>query len=261
MVYGFAGLKTHAKVTLVVRNEPDGIRRYMHFGTGNYNDKTARIYTDLSLFTCRADLGTDATQLFNSLTGFSKADTYEQLLIAPVGLRLGFEELIARETEHALAGRPSGIVAKLNAISDAGIVQALYRASRAGVPIDLVVRGMCVLRPGVAGVSETIRVRSIVGRFLEHARAFVFQNAGEREVFMGSADWMGRNLDRRVESVVPVLDPVVGDQICEILDTQLKDNVKSRILQSDGSYERRGVLPGETRVDAQQIFLKRYQAV
>jgi polyphosphate kinase len=262
VIYGVAGLKTHAKVTLVVRNEPDGIRRYMHFGTGNYNDKTARTYTDLSLFTCRADLGADASQLFNALTGFSKADRYEQLMVAPVGLRPGFEELIDRETAHAEAGRPCGIVAKLNAISDAGIVQRLYRASRAGVPIDLVVRGMCVLRPGVPGVSETIRVRSIVGRFLEHSRTFVFNNGGEREVYIGSADWMGRNLDRRVESVVPVLDPVLRDLICnEILDVYLADNVKARVLHSDGSYERRTVLPGELPVDAQQILLKRHQTV
>jgi polyphosphate kinase len=262
VVYGVAGLKTHAKVTLIVRDEPDGIRRYMHFGTGNYNDKTARIYTDLSLFTCRADLGADATQLFNALTGFSKADSYEQLLVAPVGLRTGFEELIERETAHARAGRPSGIVAKLNAISDAGIVQALYRASRAGVPIDLVVRGMCVLRPGLPGVSETIRVRSIVGRFLEHSRIFVFANAGEREVYIGSADWMGRNLDRRVETVLPVFDPLLCDAICdEILAVYLKDNVKARVLRSDGTYERRQVLPGEARVDTQQIFLERYQTV
>jgi polyphosphate kinase len=262
VVYGLAGLKTHAKVTLVVRNEPDGIRRYMHFGTGNYNDRTARVYTDLSLFTCRADLGSDATQLFNALTGFSKADTYEQLMVAPHGLRTGFEELIDRETEHALAGRPSGIVAKLNAISDAGIIQALYRASRAGVPIDLIVRGMCALRPGVPGVSETIRVRSIVGRFLEHSRMFVFANGGEREVYIGSADWMGRNLDRRVETVVPVLDPVLRETICaDILDVHLADNVKARILRPDGGYERRTVFPGEPRVNAQEIFLKRYQAV
>jgi len=262
VVYGLAGLKTHAKVTLVVRNEPDGIRRYMHFGTGNYNDRTARIYTDLSLFTCRADLGSDATQLFNALTGFSKADSYEQLMVAPVGLRTGFEELIDRETEHALAGRPSGIVAKLNAISDAGIIQALYRASRAGVPIDLIVRGMCALRPGVPGVSETIRVRSIVGRFLEHSRMFAFANGGEREVYIGSADWMGRNLDRRVETVVPVLDPVLRETICaEILDVHLADNVKSRVLRPDGGYERRSVFPGEQRVNAQEVFLKRYQAV
>jgi len=262
VVYGLANLKTHAKVTLVVRNEPDGIRRYMHFGTGNYNDKTARTYTDISLFTCRADLGADATQLFNALTGFSKADRYEQLMVAPIGLRSGFEELIDRETEHANAGRPCGIVAKLNAISDAGIVQRLYRASRAGVPIDLIVRGMCVLRPGVPGVSETINVTSIVGRFLEHSRMFVFTNGGEREVYIGSADLMGRNLDRRVETVVPVLDPVLGDVICdEILDVLVADNVKARVLRPDGGYERRSVLPGEHRIDAQQIFLERYQAV
>jgi polyphosphate kinase len=262
VVYGLAGLKTHAKVTLVVRDEPDGIRRYMHFGTGNYNDRTARTYTDLSLFTCRADLGADATQLFNALTGFSKADSYEQLLVAPFGLRTGFLELIDRETEHAQGGRPSRIVAKLNAISDAGIVQALYRASRAGVPIDLLVRGMCVLRPGIPNVSETIRVRSIVGRFLEHSRMFVFGNGGHREVYIGSADWMGRNLDRRVESVVPVLDPVLGEFICsDILDLLLSDNVKARILRPDGGYERRGIMPAEQRVDAQQIFLKRYQTV
>jgi len=262
VVYGLAGLKTHAKVTLVVRNEPDGIRRYMHFGTGNYNDKTARTYTDLSLFTCRADLGSDATQLFNALTGFSKADSYEQLMVAPIGLRSGFEELIDRETAHAEAGRPCGIVAKLNAISDAGIVQRLYRASRAGVPIDLIVRGMCVLRPGIPGVSETINVTSIVGRFLEHSRMFVFSNGGEREVYIGSADLMGRNLDRRVETVVPVLDPLLGDVICDdILDVLLADNVKARVLRPDGSYERRTVLPGEPRVDSQQIFLERYQTV
>ncbi|MDB5070843.1 MAG: ppk1 [Candidatus Eremiobacteraeota bacterium] len=262
VVYGLANLKTHAKVTLVVRNEPDGIRRYMHFGTGNYNDKTARTYTDLSLFTCRADLGADATQLFNALTGFSKADRYEQLMVAPIGLRSGFEELIDRETEHAEMGRASGIVAKLNAISDAGIVQRLYRASRAGVPIDLIVRGMCVLRPGIPGVSETINVTSIVGRFLEHSRMFVFTNGGEREVYIGSADLMGRNLDRRVETVVPVLDPLLGDIICnDILDVLLADNAKARVLRPDGSYERRRVLAGEHPVNSQQIFLERYQTV
>lgn len=262
VVYGLAGLKTHAKVTLIVRNEPEGIRRYMHFGTGNYNDKTAKIYTDLSLFTCRAELGADVTHLFNALTGFSRDNTYEELLVAPAGLRTGFEALIDRETEHAGAGRSCGIRAKMNAITDAGIVRALYRAARAGVPIDLVVRGMCVLRPGIPGVSETIRVRSIVGRFLEHSRIFVFDNGGEREVFFGSADWMGRNLDRRVETIVPVLDPRIGDVIVhDILDLMMADNVKSRVLRSDGSYERRGVLPGEKRVDAQQTLLKFYQAV
>ncbi len=262
VVYGLTGLKTHAKVTLIVRNEHDGIRRYMHFGTGNYNDKTAKLYTDLSLFTCRPDLGRDTTQLFNALTGFSKAATYEQLLVAPTGLRSGFMELIERETEHAKAGRPSGITAKLNAINDAGISAALYRASRAGVPIDLMIRGMCILRPGVPGVSEGIRVRSIVGRFLEHSRMFVFANGGRREVFIGSADWMGRNLDRRVETVVPVLDPAIAQTICdEIMDVFVHDNVKSRTLNADGTYSRPPVPPGEPRVDAQQIFLKLYEAV
>ncbi len=262
VVYGLAGLKTHAKVTLVVRNEPEGIRRYMHFGTGNYNDKTAKLYTDLSLFTARADLGRDATQLFNALTGFSKAENYERLLVAPTGLRTGFMRLIERETEHAQAGRASGITAKLNAINDAGMTAALYRASRAGVPIDLTIRGMCILRPGVPGVSETIRVRSIVGRFLEHSRIFVFANGGQREVFVGSADWMGRNLDRRVETVVPVLDPTIAAMICdEIIDVFVRDNVKARELNADGAYERRVPADGEPRVDAQQIFLERYEAV
>jgi polyphosphate kinase len=262
VVYGLAGLKTHAKVTLIVRNEPEGIRRYMHFGTGNYNDKTAKLYTDLSLFTCRADLGSDVTQLFNSLTGFSKAETYERLLVAPTGLRTGFMNLIERETEHARAGRPSGITAKLNAVNDQRIAAALYRASQAGVPIELIVRGMCVLRPGLPGVSETIRVSSIVSSFLEHSRIFVFANAGEREVYIGSADWMGRNLDRRVETVVPVLDPVLQDVICDdILDVYVRDNVKARVLHEDGTYELRVPRGGEPRIDAQQIFISRYRAV
>jgi polyphosphate kinase len=262
VVYGLAGLKTHAKVTLVVRNEPEGIRRYMHFGTGNYNDKTAKLYTDLSLFTCRADLGSDVTQLFNSLTGFSKAEIYERLLVAPTGLRTGFMNLIERETEHARAGRPCGITAKLNAVNDQKLAAALYRASQAGVPIELVVRGMCVLRPGIPGVSETIRVTSIVSSFLEHSRIFVFTNAGEREVYMGSADWMGRNLDRRVETVVPVLDPVLQDVLCDdILDVYVRDNVKARVLHADGTYELRVPRGGEPRIDTQQIFLSRYRAV
>jgi polyphosphate kinase len=262
VVYGLAGLKTHAKVTLIVRNEPEGIRRYMHFGTGNYNDKTAKLYTDLSLFTCRTDLGSDVTQLFNSLTGFSKAETYERLLVAPTGLRTGFMNLIERETEHARAGRPSGITAKLNAVNDQRLAAALYRASQAGVPIELIVRGMCVLRPGLPGVSETIRVSSIVSSFLEHSRIFVFANAGEREVYIGSADWMGRNLDRRVETVVPVLDPVLQDVICDdILDVYVRDNVKARVLHADGTYELRVPRGGEPRIDAQQIFLSRYRAV
>jgi polyphosphate kinase len=240
VVYGFPGMKVHAKVILIVRDEPDGIRRYVHFGTGNYNDKTAKIYTDLSLFTCRPELGADVTHLFNRLTGFSKTTRYDKLLVAPTSLRSGFTELIDREAAHARAGRPSGIVAKLNAISDARMVQALYRASQAGVPIELFVRGMCELRPGIPGVSDTIRVRSIVGRFLEHSRIFCFTNAGAREVYMGSADWMGRNLDRRVETIVPVLDPAIAEYICSgILDAMERDNCKTRWLRSSGSYIRR----------------------
>ncbi len=257
VVYGFPGLKVHAKVILVVRDEPDGIRRYVHVGTGNYNDKTARIYTDLSLFTCRPEVGRDVTHLFNRLTGFSKATRYEELLVAPTTLRSGFLELIYRETEHALAGRPSGIVAKLNAISDAGIVRALYRASQAGVPIELFVRGMCELRPGIAGVSETVRVRSIVGRFLEHSRIFWFTNGGDSEAYLGSADWMGRNLDRRVETIVPVLDPVLRDDIrTQILNIYEQDNCKTRELRSDGTYERRLPDNGEPLRCAQTILLE-----
>ncbi len=259
VVYGFAGLKAHAKATLVVREDEDGIRRYMHFGTGNYNEKTARLYTDLSLFTCRPELGSDVSQLFNALTGFSKVTDYEDLLVAPVNMRRELTALIERETEHARAGRPSGIRAKLNAVSDAEIVRALYRASQAGVPIDLLVRGMCVVRPGVPGVSESIRVRSIIGRFLEHSRICVFENGGDREIYIGSADWMARNLDRRVETMIPVLDPLLAETIYgEILAVMLADNVKSRELRSDGTYRR--LRPGGTLpVNAQRVFLLQSQ--
>jgi len=261
VVYGFAGLKTHAKVTLVVRQEDDGIRRYMHFGTGNYNEKTARFYTDLSLFTCRSELGTDTTELFNALTGFSKVTDYEDLLVAPINMRRELTALIEREADHARAGRPAGISAKLNAITDSELTRALYRASQAGVPIDLLVRGMCVVRPGVPGVSESIRVRSIVGRFLEHSRVFVFENGGDRATFMGSADWMGRNLDRRVETIVPVLDPFLAQEIYgRILAVLFADNVKSRALQPNGSYRR--LRPaGQAPVDAQQLFLGQARAL
>ena len=261
VVYGFAGVKTHAKATLVVRKEEDGIRRYMHFGTGNYNEKTARLYTDLSLFTCRPELGADVTQLFNALTGFSKITDYEDLLVAPVNLRRELMALIERETEHARAGRPSGIRAKLNAVTDGEIVRALYRASQAGVPIDLQVRGMCVMRPGIAGVSENVRVRSIVGRFLEHSRIYVFENGGDREIFIGSADWMGRNLDRRVETIVPVLDPLLAETIYgHILAVLFADNVKARELQSDGTYVR--LHPsGQMPINAQHVFLTQASAI
>ncbi|HEY8298291.1 MAG TPA: polyphosphate kinase 1 [Candidatus Baltobacteraceae bacterium] len=261
VVYGFAGLKTHAKLSLVVRQEDDGIRRYMHFGTGNYNEKSARLYTDLSLFTCRPELGTDVSQLFNALTGFSKVTDYEDLLVAPVNLRRELLSLIDRETEHARAGRPAGIRAKLNAITDGELTRALYRASQAGVHIDLMVRGMCVVRPGVPGVSTTIRVRSIVGRFLEHSRICAFENGGDRELYIGSADWMGRNLDRRVETMVPVLDPLQAETIYgQILAIAFADNVKARELQTDGTYRR--LRPqGEMPIDSQHIFLTQSQSV
>jgi polyphosphate kinase len=261
VVYGFAGLKTHAKATLAVRQDDDGIRRYMHFGTGNYNEKTARLYTDMSLFTCRAELGTDTSELFNALTGFSKVTDYEDLLVAPINMRRELTALIDREAEHARAGRPAGVRAKLNAITDGELTRALYRASQAGVPVDLLVRGMCVVRPGVPGVSDRIRVRSIVGRFLEHSRLFVFENAGDRATYIGSADWMGRNLDRRVETIVPVLDPFLAERIYgRILAVLFADNVKSRELQADGSY-RRLQAQAEPPVDAQQVFLGQARAL
>jgi polyphosphate kinase len=260
VVYGFANQKVHAKTLLVVREDEDGLRRYMHFGTGNYNEKTALLYTDLSLFTCRPELGTDDAQLFNALTGFSKVTDYEDLWVAPVTLHRELIARIDRETEHARAGRPAGIRAKINAITEGDVVRALYRASQAGVPIELLVRGMCVLRPGVPAVSENIKVRSIVGRFLEHSRIFVFENGGELETHIASADWMGRNLDRRVELAVPVLDPVMTETLAsQTLMVLLADNVKSRELQSDGTYVRR--LPGadEMPIDAQRIFLAQAQ--
>jgi polyphosphate kinase len=261
VVYGFAGLKTHAKCILVVRREEDGIRRYMHFGTGNYNEKSARLYTDLSLFTCRPELGSDVAQLFNALTGFSKITDYEDLLVAPVNMRRELTALVEREIEHAKAGRLSGIRAKLNAITDGELVRGFYRASQAGVPIDLLVRGMCVIRPGVPGVSERIRIRSIVGRFLEHCRIFVFENGGDREVYIGSADLMGRNLDRRVETIVPVLDPLIAETIySQILAVQFADNVKARELESDGSYRRLRPV-ADMPINAQQVFLTQAQAL
>ncbi|MGH7662237.1 MAG: polyphosphate kinase 1 [Vulcanimicrobiaceae bacterium] len=256
VVYGVAGLKTHGKVTLVVRDEPDGFKRYMHFGTGNYNERTGRLYTDISLFTCRPELGGDATELFNALTGFSKVDTYEELLVAPVALRGEMTALIERERQNALAGRPARIRAKLNAVTDERIVAELYRASQAGVPIDLIVRGMCKLRPGVAGVSETISVKSIVGRFLEHSRLYIFENGGDPEVYIGSADLMGRNLDRRVETVVPVLDAAIKATLIDDIFAMLAaDNEKSRVLRVDGSYAYSRPGLGESPFDAQQHFL------
>jgi len=239
VVYGLVGLKTHTKTVLVVRQEGDHIRRYVHIGTGNYNPKTARLYTDLGLLSCRDQLGADLTDLFNFLTGYSRQQSYRQLLVAPVSLRDRMLALIRREAEHAANGHPGRIIAKMNALVDPQIIHALYEASQAGVEIDLIVRGMCSLRPGIAGVSATIRVISIVGRYLEHSRIFYFHNNGEEEIFIGSADWMPRNLDRRVEAVVPIADGGIAKDLQEILGTLLADSRQAWELQPDGSYLQR----------------------
>ena len=236
VVYGVIGLKTHTKLTLVVRQERNGLQGYVHVGTGNYNSRTASLYTDLGLLSCRDELVQDAVELFNGLTGYSKQQDYRQLLVAPVSLRRRIEQLIRRETEHARAGRPTAIKAKMNALVDPAIIGLLYEAAQAGVQIDLVVRGMCSLRPGVAGVSETIRVISVIGRFLEHSRLFWFANDGAAELYLGSADWMERNLDRRVEAVVPVQDPQLCIRLEWLLQLYLDDNTAAWHMQSDGTY-------------------------
>ncbi|HET9150971.1 MAG TPA: polyphosphate kinase 1 [Gemmatimonadales bacterium] len=243
--YGVAGLKTHAKVMLVVRREGDVMRRYLHIGTGNYNLRTARVYTDFGLFTTDPLLAGDLTDLFNVLTGFGTPAGYRKLVVAPRGMRRKFLELIEREVAHAAAGRPARVLAKMNALVDPEIIAALYAASRAGVTVDLIVRGICCLRPGVPGVSDNIRVLSVVGRFLEHSRAFCFRNDGTWEVFIGSADWMPRNLDRRIEAVAPVEDPVHRQAILDVLERMLRDNRQAWDLQADGSYVQRRPAPGE----------------
>ncbi len=255
VVYGVVGLKTHSKVSLVVREEPEGLRRYVHIATGNYNPVTSNFYTDLSLFTANEEIGADATELFNFLTGFSRQKEYRHLLVAPVNMRERMIALINRETEHARAGRPARIVVKINRLADIKIINALYEASRAGVVIDLIVRGICMLRPGVPGLSETISVRSVVGRFLEHSRVYFFLNGGEEEFYVGSADWMPRNFDRRVEVVAPVHDARLKDHLKNvILAAYLRDNVKARRLRPDGLYERIPRAPGEEGFNSQTFF-------
>lgn len=261
VVYGFAALKTHTKALLVVRREPDAkgnnaIRRYVHLGTGNYNTVTAHGYTDLALLTCDADIGADVSELFNFLTGYSKQREWRKLWVAPVTLRARLEQAIARTAASARAGKTARIVAKMNALVDPDIIRALYRASQAGVEIDLVVRGICCLRPGVPSVSERIRVRSIVGRFLEHSRVFYFRNGDEEDMFLSSADWMQRNLDRRVETVVPVTSQRLRAKLLQVLDLCMRDNVKARELQPDGSYRRALRKPGQHRLNAQERLLE-----
>ena len=236
VVYGVIGLKTHTKLALVVRQERQGLRGYVHVATGNYNSRTAALYTDLGVLSCREELVQDAVELFNGLTGYSKQREYRQMLVAPVSLRRRMEELIRREIDHARRGRRSGIQAKMNSLVDPSTIALLYEASQAGVPIDLVVRGMCSLRPGIRGVSETIRVRSIIGRFLEHSRLVRFSNGGDAELYLGSADWMERNLDRRVEAVVPILDAQLCVELEWLLDRYLQDNQAAWELSADGSY-------------------------
>jgi polyphosphate kinase len=257
VAYGVVGLKTHAKVALVVRQEKDGMRFYVHIATGNYNAETAKLYTDLGLFTCEPALAEDVAQLFNMLTGYVHQPKFKKLLVAPINMRQRFLELIAREVEHAQAGRGGHIIAKMNSLEDREIVEALYSASAAGVEMDLIVRGICRLRPGLPGHSETIRVTSIVGRFLEHARIFHFANAGKPELFIGSADWMSRNLDYRVEAIAPVEDPRLQQELREMLDIQLADNVMAWDLRADGTYERRRPLNDEPVRSSQDILQQR----
>ncbi|HHP7231892.1 MAG TPA: polyphosphate kinase 1 [Xenococcaceae cyanobacterium] len=236
VVYGLVGLKTHTKITLVVRQEENRIRRYVHIGTGNYNPKTARLYTDLGLFSCQEDLGADLTDLFNFLTGYSRQKSYRKILVAPVSLRDRMIAMIQREIEHSQNGKKGRIVAKMNSLVDGQVIATLYEASQAGVEIDLIVRGICCLRPGVKNISDNIRVISVIGRFLEHSRIFYFYNDGAEEIYLGSADWMTRNLSRRVEAVTPVESPNLVKDLQEILGIMLADNRQAWELKSDGTY-------------------------
>ena len=256
VVYGVLGLKTHTKVALVVRREKDTLRSYMHVGTGNYNSRTSNLYTDLGLLTAREDFGQDLVELFNYLTGFSKQQSFRKLLVAPVTLRRGMEELIRRETRHAREGRGGLIRAKMNALVDPAIIALLYEASAAGVQIDLVVRGMCSLRPGLAGLSENIRVVSVIGRFLEHSRIFWFGNGGQDEVYLGSADWMPRNLDRRVEAVAPIEEAQLSGQLRHLIELYLQDSTAWH-MQSDGSFLQ--IQPEDEGLVSQNILMERWR--
>ena len=256
VVYGVLGLKTHTKVALVVRREKDTLRSYMHVGTGNYNSRTSNLYTDLGLLTAREDFGQDLVELFNYLTGFSKQQSFRKLLVAPVTLRRGMEELIRREIRHAHEGRGGLIRAKMNGLVDPAIISLLYEASAAGVQIDLVVRGMCSLRPGLVGLSENIRVVSVIGRFLEHSRIFWFGNGGQDEVYLGSADWMPRNLDRRVEAVAPIEEAQLREQLRLLLELYLQDSTAWH-MQSDGSFLQ--IQPEDDGLVSQNILMQRWR--
>ncbi|MEH2468474.1 polyphosphate kinase 1 [Nostoc sp.] len=255
VVYGLVGLKTHSKTVMVVRREKDRIRRYVHIGTGNYNQKTARLYTDLGLFSCREELAADITDLFNFLTGYSLQKSYRELLVAPVNMRDHFLALIHREIENVQNGFSGRIVAKMNALVDPQIIATLYEASRAGVQIDLIIRGVCCLRPGLKDISENIRIISIVGRFLEHSRIFYFHNNTQEEIYIGSADWMRRNLDRRVEVITPVKDPDIAKDLQEIMGIMLADNRQAWELQADGTYIQRRPYDDSPEANSQKILM------
>ena len=255
VIYGLVGLKTHSKIALVVRREEDGIKRYVHLGTGNYNDITAKLYTDMGMLTASDAIGEDATAVFNMLSGYSEPPTWNKLIVAPIWMKNKFVSLIARETENARQGKEARIVAKMNSLCDPVIIKALYEASNAGVKIDLIIRGICCLKTGIKDLSENITVRSIVGNFLEHSRIFYFYNDGFEEVYMGSADWMPRNLDKRVEITFPVEDEDLKNKVMEILHIQLADTLKAHIMQPDGSYEKQN-LRGRDKLEAQDFFCK-----
>ncbi|MDO5127380.1 MAG: RNA degradosome polyphosphate kinase [Eubacteriales bacterium] len=255
VIYGLVGLKTHSKIALIVRREEDGIKRYVHLGTGNYNDITARLYTDTGLLTASDSIGEDATAVFNMLSGYSEPPAWNKLVVAPIWMKDRFLGMIRRETENAKAGKPAKIIAKMNSLCDPMIIKALYEASAAGVQIELIIRGICCLRAGVKGLSENITVRSIVGNFLEHARIFYFYNEGFEDVYMGSADWMPRNLDKRVEITFPVEDDDLKKRVIEILNIQLADTLKAHIMQPDGSYAKQD-LRGRQKLSAQSYFCK-----
>ena len=269
VIYGLVGLKTHSKITLVVRREEDGIRRYVHLGTGNYNDSTARLYCDMGLFTCSPAIGEDATAVFNMLSGYSEPVGWNKLSLAPLWLRDRFHYLVEREIRHAKEGQEAHIIAKMNSVCDKDIIELMYKASKAGVKIELIVRGICCLIPQLEGVSENITVRSIVGTFLEHSRIFYFENGGNPEIYMASADWMSRNLDRRVEIMFPVEDAKLKKEVKHILDVQLADNVKAQLMQPDGSYVKVSELlkrencahsdKDYMRIEAQMVFCKEAQ--
>ena len=255
VIYGLVGLKTHSKITMVIRNEDDGIRRYVHLGTGNYNDSTARIYTDFGMLTCDEAIGEDATAVFNMLSGYSEPESWHKLIVAPLWMKNDFLRLIGNEKRHAEAGETAFIKARMNSLCDPDIIEALYEASRAGVRIDLLIRGICCLKVGIPGVSENIHVRSIVGDFLEHSRIFWFCNNGRHDIYMGSADWMPRNLDRRVEIVFPVEAEDLKAEAMHVLETEFEDNVKAHILQNDGSYEKVDKR-GKVLVNSQEQFCR-----